>query len=287
MWEESPEQTSKVLEKVSKYFGAAQIGFCELDRRWVFSHDRGGKEIVFEDVDNWYSTAKKMVIPKSHRNVIVLTLPMEFEEFQYAPTPLNITSNMGYSRMAILAGTIAEFIRGLGWNAIPCGNDTAISVPLAIQAGLGHMGRHGRLITWEHGSLVRICKIFTDLPVQYSQLAPTGIIEFCEVCQRCATKCPVQAIPEDERTYQGVSEANNPGVYKWFIDADECLRYWREIGSGCAICFRVCPFTKPNTAIHRLVKWFIRKTPALNRFWVWSDKVMGYGKLKDPNKYWT
>ena len=90
---------------------------------------------------------EEIVIPESYKYAIVMTVPMEFIENSHAPTPIEVTSNMGYARMHVIAGTVAEFIRGLGWNAIPMGNDTALSVPMAAQAGLGHVGRNGRLIT--------------------------------------------------------------------------------------------------------------------------------------------
>jgi len=285
-WEASPREASKTLARAARYYGAVGVGFCELDRRWVYSHDMRGREIVFEDVEAWYETEGKVVIPGSHRFVMAMTVPMEFEEMRYAPSALNPTSNMGYSRMAVLAGTVAELIRGLGWHALPCGNDTALSVPIAIQAGLGHVGRHGRLITWERGPMVRICKVLTDLPLEPSPMAPGGIIEFCEVCKKCARDCPSGAIALGGRDYSGFSEANNPGALKWYVDADECLRYWGEVGTGCAICFRVCPFTKPDKVSHRLVKWLIRHIPSLNRLWAWSDDALGYGEQADPREYW-
>ena len=285
-WEAAPERAARVMYKAGKYYGAADIGFCELDKRWVYSHTADGRLIVFEDVERGYVTDEKAVIPKSHRWVIAITVPMEVEEMMYAPAALNPVSSMGYSRMPVVAGSLAEFIRGLGYNAIPCGNDTAISVPIAIQAGLGHVGRHGRLITWRDGPMVRIAKIFTDLPLATSPQAPGGIIEFCDVCHKCAKHCPSQSIPYGPRMYEGYSEANNPGVLKWYCNADSCLEHWRESGSSCGICFRVCSFTKPESVLHDIVKWFIRNVPQLNRLWVWTDNLMGYGRMRNPRDYW-
>jgi reductive dehalogenase len=285
-WEGSPEEAAGVVRKTGLYYGADDVGFCELDERWIYSHTVDGRPIVFEDVEEGYVTGEKAVMPRSHRWVIAITVPMEFEEMRYAPAAMNPVSSMGYSRMSAVAGSLAEFIRGLGYHAIPCGNDTALSVPIAIQAGLGHLGRHGRLITWGRGPMVRIAKIFTDLPLSASPVAPGGIIEFCEACGKCVQHCPSGAIPSGPRTYEGCSESNNSGTLKWYCDADACLAHWRASGSSCATCFRVCSFTKPPGFHHNVVKWFIRNIPALNGIWVRMDDLMGYGAARDPRVYW-
>jgi len=263
-WERTPEEHAKVVRKAALYYGAVKVGFTTLDKRWVYSHTSKGVPIVFEDVEKPYVGEDKVVIPESYRYVVALALPMEFNENSYAPTTLEVTSNMGYARMHVTTGTLAEFIRGLGWNAIPCGNDTALSVPIAIQAGLGHVGRNGRLITWERGPLVRISKIFTDMPLPQSPPAPSGIIEFCEVCEKCAKHCPSQSIPFGPRGWEPVNESNNPGVFKWYCDEQSCFEYWHEVATGCSICFRVCSFTKKKG----------------------SDDLLGYGRMSDPRKYW-
>ena len=287
-WEESPEKASKVVKKAAKFYGAVNAGFCMMDKRWIYSNTSDGKPIVFEDVEQGYTTDEKVVIPNSHKYVIAMTVPMEFIENSYAPTNIEVTSNMGYSRMHVLAGTVAEFIRGLGWNAIPCGNDISLSVPTAIQAGLGHQGRMGRLITWEKGPLVRICKVYTDLPLAPSPPAPKGIIEFCEVCKKCAKYCPSQSIPYGPRTWgsEHDSVTNNDGTYKWYTNEESCFDYWHEVGTGCSVCFRVCDFTHEKGISHEIVKWFIRNVPQLNRFFVWTDELLGYGKISDAKTYW-
>ena len=285
-WEKTPEEHAKVVKKAGQYYGAVNVGFTKMDKRWIYSHDSNGKPIVFEDVETGYINDEKIVIPESHKHVIVMTIPMEFNENSYAPTPIEVTSNMGYARMHVTAGTLAEFIRGLGWNAIPCGNDTALSVPMAAQAGLGHVGRNGRLITWENGPLVRICKVFTDMPLPQSPPAPSGIIEFCESCEKCAKHCPSQSIPYGPRTYDPQNESNNPGPLKWYCNEQSCFDYWHEVTTGCSICFRMCNFTKSEGLSHDIVKWFIRNVPQLNGFFAYTDELLGYGKMSDPKKYW-
>ena len=285
-WEVDPDEAAKVVRKAAQYFGAVTVGFTKLDERWIYSHMGDGRPINIRDVDKPIINKEEVVIPSSYKYAIVMTVPMEHVENSYAPTTIEVTSNMGYSRMHITAGTVAEFIRGLGWNAIPMGNDTTLSVPMAIQAGLGHAGRNGRLITWERGSLVRICKIFTDLPLPQSPPAPIGIVEFCESCGKCAQQCPSQSIPKGPRTKTPLNDSNNPGVLKWYTNEQTCFDYWHEVATGCSICFRSCPFNKEPSIMHDIVQWTIQRTTLFNKFFVFMDDLMGYGKMSNPRDYW-
>jgi len=285
-WEADPEEAAKVIKKAAKYYGALDVRFTEVDERWFFSHTRDGKPIVFEDVETGFETEDKAVFPKSHRWVIVMTVPIDYEETQYTPTALFAAGGMAYSRMHILAGTVAEFLRGLGWNAIPSGNDLTLNVPVALQAGIGHIGRMNRVISWENGPLFKICKVFTDMPLPQSSQADHGILEFCNVCMKCSKHCPGDAIGAGPRSWE-VPPGANPGVYRWPCDEEKCRDYWDQVGTSCTVCYRVCAFTKKKGFVHGIVKWFIRNVPQLNRFWVWSDDKMGYGKMKDPSRYWS
>lgn len=286
-WDATPEEANKVITKAAKYFGALEVGFCMMDKRFVYTHS-GGKPIVFEEVEKPYVTDEKAVIPENCKYVINILVPMEYTENSYAPTPLEVTSNMGYSRMHITAGHLAEMIRGLGYNAIPCGNDTAFSVPLAIKGGLGHLSRNGRLIHWKWGQLTRIAKIFTDLPLKPAEkMAPKGIIEFCEVCEKCSTECPSGSVPLGPRTNVNPDRPNlNPGALKWYNNEATCSDYWHDVGTGCSICLRACDWTNPQGLMHDMVIWFIQHVPQLNRFWVFMDDLLGRGKMSDPTKYW-
>ena len=92
-----------------------------------------------------------------------------------------------YSRMAEIAASLAAYIRALGYPAIPCGNDTLQSIPLAIDAGLGEMGRNGLMLTPEYGPRLRICKVFTDLPL--ARISP--LISVCKHFAKTATLAPI------------------------------------------------------------------------------------------------
>ena len=140
-------------------------------------------------------------------------------------------------------------------------------MPLAIKAGLGHLSRNGRLINWKYGQLTRIVKIFTDMPVKPTEkMAPKGIIEYCEICTRCADEYPSKSVPYGPRTTSNPKYPNlNPGALKWYNDEGSCSEYWKEVGTGCSICLSCCDFVKPQDIEHDVVKWFIRNVPQLNQ----------------------
>ncbi len=68
--------------------------------------------------------------------------------------------------------------------------------------------------------------------------------EFCEQCDRCADKCPAKAIPHGEPSWQPINISSIKGVKKWSVDGEKCFGYWSKINSDCAVCVRVCPYTR-------------------------------------------
>ena len=246
----SPEELSLIVKKAAKTYGADLVGICELDHRWVYSHhlvrpNNAHKKIVFRDVDEPEETDEEFIIPSDINRAVVMGIEMDIDLLRRSPSPLcDAATGLGYSKMVFLAASLAEFIRGLGYKAIPCANDTALSIPLAISAGLGQVGRSGLLITPEFGPAVRICKVLTNMPLEIDRPIDFGVTEFCEKCKRCAESCPTQAISFGERTKERRTISNNPGVLKWPIDPEACLEAWKEIGVSCSNCIAVCPFNK-------------------------------------------
>ena len=116
-------------------------------------------------------------------------------------------------------------------------------------------------------------------------MAHDGILKFCETCKKCSKYCPSGSITDKPMSFE-TPPGGNKGIYRWYCDEDKCNEYWDEVGTSCTICFRVCAFTKKEGILHDFVKWCIRNVPVLNPFFAWADDLMGYGKMKDPRKYW-
>lgn len=239
-----PEKLTELVKYAAKLYGSDLTGIAKLDKRWVYSEELF-KPFVFEDVEQPVETDDKFIIPNTFDKAVVMAVAMNEEFIESSPGALaGAATYMGYSRMGILAISLAEFIRSLGYGAIPCMNDTALSIPLAIDAGLGELGRNGLLITPEYGPCVRLCKVLTNMPLLVDKPLKFGITDFCRQCLICARECPSGSISAGQETFEAVCENNNPGVKKWPVEADKCLRFWQANGTPCANCVAVCPFTR-------------------------------------------
>ena len=287
-YEGTPREAAKIVKRAAKNFGAFRVGITGLDRRHIYEYDCDGKKIVFEPVEAPCETEKKRVIPEKCTYVVVMLLQMSREALACAPAPIgSMVPMFTYKRIDVLTGAVAEFIRALGYTAIPSANDTAPNGPFASEAGLGEQGRGDRLINPDAGALVRICKVFTDLPMEPDEPKNFGIAEFCRVCHRCVEVCPVKTINDESNpSFEVPGQWVNPGHKTWHGDNPTCWAYAESTGGTCGICLAVCPWNKPKGLLHTLVKGIIKKTPLFNRFFVWADKFFGYGKPIDPEKWW-
>lgn len=273
-----PEKMTRDVKNVARYFGADLVGVCELDRRWIYSHS----------YNRYTKEYKPLEIPEEYKYAIAMAFEMDYDLIKYAPSHIaNGATGMGYSKMAFTTGLLARFIRVLGYKAIPCGNDTATSVPVAMQAGLGELGRHGLLITREYGPRVRLSKIFTNLPLVPDQPIEFGVTEFCSKCKKCADSCPGQAIIHGERITEPHNVSNASGQLKWPINAEKCLSFWGVNKSTCIVCIRVCPFNKYMNWFHRSVRWLgAEHMPWAASLFVKMDDLLGYGKQAKAQDFW-
>ena len=180
---------------------------------------------------------------------------------------------------------VAQYITNLGYEAVPSMNDTALAIPLALAAGLGEYGRHGMVITPEFGTAVRFGKIFTNLPLVSDGAKSFGVKEFCEQCNKCSSACPSDAIPAAGPVPVALNRSGLKGVKKWSVDGEACFGYWSKINSDCAICIRVCPYTRdyakaPNRWWRRLAGTRLR-----GAMLDLDDRLEGAKRLK-PTHWW-
>jgi len=280
---------TKKIKKAAIWFGADMVGICELDRRWVYSHTYDGLPYSGKGEDELAKeTSTPQEISEEFKWAVVMCFEQDYNLISYYPTLCSsAATSMGYSRMAITNHYLSAFIRDMGFKAIDCTtNDIALSIPMAMQAGLGDLGRNGLLINPIYGPRVRISKVITDLPLQTDGPIDFGVTEFCDACEICAEKCPSQSIKNGTRTAEPNNISNVGGVLKWPLDAETCRMYWGRINQGCTACIGCCPYNKPDTAFHRTVRWFTDHVRWGDPFYVWMDKLFGYGKPKQADNFW-
>ena len=217
------------VKDAARFYGASLVGVTRVNPLWLYATDDDDDGRV-EGLDT----------------AVVLAVAMDYDMIATSPSAsASAATGKGYSMMALVATCLARYLAELGFAAVPSGNDTALSIPLAVDAGLGELGRNGSLITERFGPRVRLCKVFTGAELTPDRPVSFGAAAVCKTCDRCVRSCPAGAIAAGEMTDAGPTPSNNPGVLKWYADPDKCLAFWRVNGTSCANCIRACPFNKP------------------------------------------
>ncbi len=253
---------SDQLKKLALTWGAVDVGITALEPEHIYTHIGRGTGV-------WGSE-----ITLDHPWAIAFTVEMDHRAVATAPeAPVVAESARQYVESAKIAVQLASVIRDHGWPARAHidGNYRVIAPLVARSAGLGEIGRMGLLMTPKLGPRVRIGVVTTDLPLVPD---PAGddlsVLDFCAICKKCATNCPVGAIPSGDRV---VMEHGR----RWIIDDETCFRYWNVIGTDCATCMKVCPYSHPDNLMHTLVRKAIRVSPGTRSLMLWADDLV-YGR---------
>ncbi|MCP4685174.1 MAG: 4Fe-4S dicluster domain-containing protein [bacterium] len=253
--------TAEIKERL-RAGGAAEVGVARLNPMYVYSHVGRGPEPWGEPIVN------------SHRFAVVFTLEMDYDKVHQAPRlPTVEESAERYLAGARLSIDLADHIRQMGYPArahISDSNYQIMLPPVAVDAGLGELGRLGYLISPRHGARIRLGAVTTDLPLLSDRPISFGVRDFCERCLKCAVNCPSAAIPGD-------GPVDVRGAEKWPTNVEQCVRYWRVVGSDCGLCMKVCPYSHPPTFLHNLVRAGISRSAFARTIAVWADDLF-YGR---------
>ena len=258
----TPEAASAMVKHLAKYFGALDVGICELNPAYIYTHHGRKVEEYGEPIQ------------LAHKYAIAMTFEMDREMISSTPRPPGVVeSAQQYLRAATAGLELAETIRGMGYPAMTHfdGSYQVIAPPIARDAGLGNIGRMSLLMTPRQGPRVRIGIVTTDMPLSIDQPMPdAAMLDFCSICKKCATTCPSKAIPFDGRQVKN-------GSLRWTINAEACYRYWTRVGTDCGVCMRVCPYAHADTLHHNLIRWGIRHSGTFRRAALVMDDIF-YGK---------
>ena len=264
--ERSPETWTSAIKRLALSFGAVDTGVTELRPYHIYTNVGRGTGSYGEAID------------LDHRWAFAFSVEMDHGRVAHAPAaPVVEESARQYVEGAKIALVVAGWIRRLGYAARAHidGNYRVIAPLVARDAGLGEIGRMGLLMTPSLGPRVRLGVVTTDMPLVADEPGDdVSVLDFCTVCQKCATNCPVGAIPTGDRS-------SVDGGLRWAIDSESCYRYWNLVGTDCATCMRVCPYSHPNSLAHNLVRSCIRRSASARRLMLWLDEVF-YGRKPSP-----
>lgn len=110
---------------------------------------------------------------------------------------------------------------------------------LAVNAGLGWIGKHSLLVSPKYGSKLMLGVILTDLDIEKSE----QISDMCGHCTRCQSACPTQAL---ELAYQ----LNIPRCISYLTIEhkgdinQELQKLMSNHVFGCDDCISACPYNK-------------------------------------------
>ncbi len=263
-----PQTMSAGLKETIKYLGAKLVGIAELNQDYVYTHigRRPGKY------------GQKMEL--THKYAIIFAVEMDYRMLRAAPDlPVIIETGKQYIDAARIALVIANYIRRLGYPARAHidANYQAMLPPVAVDAGLGEIGRNNILITKPYGARVRLGMVTTDLPLLTDRPILFGVQDFCQRCRKCADNCPSKAISSDEKKIIR-------GIEKWEFDPEKCFAYWNSVGTDCALCIYTCPFSKPDNLLHRAIRYAIDRSVVARQLSVWMDDLF-YGRTPRSEAY--
>lgn len=191
-----------------------------------------------------------------YENAICLGLAMDREEMAHVPQERAAAEVMrAYKEISRIAVRLGRRVRDMGWPARAYGNPNStdiLQIPLAVNAGLGELGKHGSMISEEFGSNFRLAAVLTDLPLAADDPVDIGVDDLCLNCRRCVTDCPPDAIFDDKQLIRGER--------KWYVDFDKCIPYFVKT-NGCAICIEVCPWSVPGRGPSLSQKMLAKRAP--------------------------
>src|SRR3990172_3606177 len=277
----APAKMARNIKEIARFLGADVVGITYLDQAYVYSHHATGNAATGEKPGD--------PIHLPHRYAICMGFASDYYKFLSNNSRISDAEySLGNIHTIPTTFMLAAYIREMGYPACAhnYGRCEVNPIPLAVNAGLGELGRHGMLIHEEYGSRLHLAVVTTDLPLAVDEPVDIGVTEVCKYCMKCARTCPSYSIP-----FEGKEVFN--GVEKYRINVESCYKYklaGRGEWTNCVVCVSSCCYNKPDTWWHDLAMWSVKKTPIPLRVFVikpllWIDDLI-WGKRPWKRMKW-
>jgi reductive dehalogenase len=268
-----PRVLTRHIKRLGYFLKADLMGVCRVPDYAVYSHDMQGNPIGIK-----YEYAIVIVLAKEYETLAAS------DGTDWINTPLSYDN---YLRLAVISETVANYLRRLGYGAsaeytgkVP-GSSGVLFAPLLLWSGIGEISRAGITLNPFIGMGFKAAAVLTEMPLAPDRPVDFGLQDFCRQCKICAEECPSSAIPKGDQVMHN-------GYSTWKLNEQRChsFRVLNKKGTYCGRCIRVCPWTKPNSGFHNLVRGAVQRSSLARRAAIKASNTFGPERSRDANRWW-
>jgi reductive dehalogenase len=270
---QDPEVLTHHIKSVGYFLKADVMAACKVPASAYYSHDKKGNPI-----EPRYENAIIIVMRKELNAVHAST------GHDWMGDPISFQA---YQHLGMVAETIANYIRRLGWGAAAqygpsfVNRYTVLLPPLLLAAGIGEVSRAGIILNPFLGLAFKAAVVLADMPIVPDKPVDFGLQKFCQKCKICAEACPSKAIPMDDKVMYN-------GYETWKLDTRRCasFNFTNKKGTMCNSCVKSCPWSKPSTWPHNLMRSLVMGLPFSQRMAIRLARLLGPDMTSPQEKWW-
>jgi len=270
---QDPQVLTRHIKATGYFLKADVVGTCRVPASAYYSHDKQGNPIEAR-----YEKAVVIVMRKEANAVRAST------GSDWIGDPVSFQA---YQHLGLVAETMANYIRRLGWDAsLQYGPSfvnrySVLLPPLLLAAGIGEVSRAGIILNPYLGLGFKAAAILTDMPLIPDGPVDFGLQSFCQSCQICAQNCPSKAISTGDKVMYN-------GYETWKLDVKRCasFNFTNKKGTMCNRCVKSCPWTNPPTWPHNLVRESVMRSRLAQRVAIRAAQLLKPGRAHPDEQWW-
>lgn len=270
---QDPEILTYHIKSLGYFLKADLMGTCKVPESAYYSHDKQGNPI-----DIRYDNAIVIVMRKEYKAVRAST------GHDWMGDPISFQS---YQHLGMVAETIANYVRRLGWDASAQYGPSFVNrysillPPLLLAAGIGEVSRAGIILNPFLGLAYKAAAVLTNMPLVPDCPIDFGLQRFCQECNICAKNCPSKAIPTGDKVMYN-------GYETWKLNTRRCASYnfTNKNGTMCNTCVKSCPWSNSSAFPHDLVRSLVINIPFTQRIAIRAAYLLKPGKDHPDEKWW-
>ncbi len=270
---QDPRILTRHLKALGYFLKADLMGACKVPPSAYYSHNNQGSPI-----EPRYENALVIVMRKEEGAVRASS------GSDWMGDPISFQA---YQHLGLVAETMANYIRRLGWEASPqygpsfVNRYSVLVPPLLLLAGIGEVSRAGIILNPYLGLGFKAAAILTDMPLVPDRPIDFGLQGFCQACRICGQNCPSKAIPLGDRVMYN-------GYETWKLDTQRCasFNFTNKRGTMCNRCVKSCPWTNPQAWPHSLVRGAVMRSRLAQVVAIKAASLLDLGKDHPEEKWW-